>query len=376
MNIIDWSYILFFLLVLHTFFWIKQTKRKKKKCKIISEFFEHTTSTLKKIGPKSFILNYGLTKIYVYNPSIEIDDDGDIICISRITGRTTDYCRKTQRPTNFTYNKLINDEINRFPKKLRNEISSMIVFKIKDPSKFTVINNFKISSICSNRWTETPEAQGIEDPRLFKYNNDLWIYAHYRGNTIDFEVNGSCKHTPILFKLSEPDKIIKLNLDGMTKIDKNWMPFEYNNQLYFEYSISPHIILKCDINTGYCTKLYSTDYNGDKTLEFGCGSPPQKIKVDEIEYFLGLGHIRINRPEAIRKNFFYLFTSEPPFKIIKKGNLFNIVDKSKKIEFGSGMIIRDNKIIIISAGIEDCFGVIKEYDLEQILKSLNNVLLT
>ena len=106
--------------------------------------------------------------------------------------------------------------------------------------------------------------------------------------------------------------------------------------------------MKCDINTGYCTKLYSTDYNGDKTLEFGCGSPPQKIKVDEIEYFLGLGHIRINRPEAIRKNFFYLFTSEPPFKIIKKGNLFNIVDKSKKIEFGSGMIIRDNKKIIIA----------------------------
>ena len=58
------------------------------------------------------------------------------------------------------------------------------------------------------------------------------------------------------------------------KVEKNWMPFEHTGsdeqqqqqqqgqgaQLYVVYSLSPHVILAIDVETGLCTEAYATHY--------------------------------------------------------------------------------------------------------------------
>lgn len=331
---------------------------------------------LKSIGPGPFVLKDGVTKIYIYNPSIDLDENGDIVCVNRLTGRIAAECKKIFDPSDFSSSDVIEKEISRFPKTFQPEISSVVYFKLNNPNDFKVLYTFPLQSLCHSKWTKhSPEAQGLEDPRLFTFQKELWVYSHFRGDiNTNTNTNQMCAHIPVIFKVSEPNKLIKLTMDNMMAIEKNWMPFEYNGQLYFEYSITPHIIIHCDLKTGVCTKAYETDYKkAFFEKHFGGGAPPKLFLYNGHYFYLGFGHTRENEPKTTRKNFFYVFRADPPFDIILLGDEFDVLDPPKDIEFGSGLLIRNNKQVIISAGIEDCYGIIKDYDLETILKTLRRV---
>ena len=53
------------------------------------------------------------------------------------------------------------------------------------------------------------------------------------------------------------------------------------------------------------------------------------------------------------------------------GSEFDIMEYYHPIEFGSGLLIsKDGKRVIISSGISDCYSVICEYNLADVLSSL------
>jgi hypothetical protein len=166
------------------------------------------------------------------------------------------------------------------------------------------------------------------------------------------------------------------------------MPFEYNNELYFEYSIEPHIILKAqiDINKnplGYCDKIYKTENNkiyknnnNKNKIELGGGSPSVRIKLNGNFYYLGLCHTRgIIKKITTRKNLFYIFRGEPPFDIIYFGKEIHLCNNINNIEFATGLIVEnynnsdkiDDYKVIVSYGIDDCCGYINEYKLNDII---------
>lgn len=313
-------------------------------------------------------------KLYVYNPSIDFGKDGKLYCVSRLTGRHSSECNKKD----FKNSVVINRYINKFPDEYKNEISLIIYFPVDNPSNFKILHDFDTNNLCREKWIQhSPEAQGLEDPRLFTYKGEQWVYSHYRGKIAE-----KCQHSPSIFKVSDPQNILTLYTDDMSSLEKNWMPFEYEGELYFEYNISPHTILKCDMTTGYCYKIYETDTVESDIMsinKLGGGSPSKLftdtegiIGIKGEKYFLGFAHTRLTDP-VIRKNFFYVFEAVEPFSICMIGSEIDVMDYKAEIEFGSGMVIKNNKKVIISCGISDCFGVLKEYDLVDLLKSLRKV---
>ena len=307
--------------------------------------------------------------LYVYNSSIAFDSSGDIIGVSRVTGNK-DCSTRNYTENEFVHSKQVDLEINKYlnydPNYQKN-LSTVIMWKLKELPKFTILPLFSSKQICNGLDTN----QGIQDARLFTFRGGIWLYGHFRGYL------GGCMHIPIIIPVSDPLKpsnMIKLITENMQEQEKNWMPFEVSGELYFVYSISPHIILKCDVSTGWCKKVYSSDnIRGDEILKkpVGGGTPAIKISIKGESFFLSLAHTRqINGP-VVRKNFFYVFRSIPPFDIVMVGSEFDIMEYYHPIEFGSGLLLsKDEKRVIISSGISDCYSVICEYNLADVLSSL------
>jgi len=179
----------------------------------------------------------------------------------------------------------------------------------------------------------------------------------------------------------------KIRKYGRKERYKNWMPFEYINELYFVYIISPHIILKCDINTGICNKLYETDNINNKIKydhipnllkmsHIECNVPPIIINMNKQKYYLNIGHVSqilSDNTIPIRKSFFYIFNYEPPFDIIMYGKPFDIMNEYYAlVELVCGLIIKNN-IVTISAGINDTYSILCDINLDEILNSLYKV---
>lgn len=314
-------------------------------------------------------------KIYVYNPSIAYDNNGDIVGVSRMTGKIASECKRYDRSNNFVKNDTVNQELQQYNnnnREFHKNMSTVIYWKLKDLPQFTIVPLFSSKNICeNNEILET--SQGIEDPRIFRFRNELWIYGHFRGFL------GECIHTPIIVKATPPysiENVIKLKTHIKTEhLEKNWMPFEYKGELYFVYSISPHIILKCNVKTGFCYEMYRTDMLKHHPLtknHLGGGAPPVLVNYEGNSYFLSISHTRNNDPRVIRKNFFYLFRAEPPFDIVSVSKIFNADEEEyHDIEFASGLLVnKENKRIIVSYGISDCYSIMKEYVLEDILKNM------
>jgi len=320
------------------------------------------------------------TRIYEYNPSIFQQKNGDYIYTSRLSG----HCAKDREIKcntilkNQTYNKDINDAFSLFPKKFINCYSHSIIRNLNtNESQIVPFNDKHLKDLKTNNFLNY---LGCEDPRLFYYNNICWSYFHYIGKDILNGTNDVSKYITIA-PLDNLDKFIYLYTDNMKRTEKNWMPFEYNNELYFEYSIQPHIILKAKLDknknpTGYCPKVYNTKTNYPKKRDFGGGAPSIKIKLNGKYYYLGIAHTRGKTSSiTVRKNLFYIFRAEPPFDIIWIGPEINMLNITINIDFATGLIVKnENKsdniedyTVIVSYGIEDCCGFVNEYKLSDIL---------
>ena len=96
------------------------------------------------------------------------------------------------------------------------------------------------------------EENESEDPRLFLYNNEIYII---------FNVKEGEGRQVCISKYDE-FKPVKLFLkDGkMNKIEKNWSPLVKENKLYFVYSYHPLIIITYDFNEeGRCDIVYKKE---------------------------------------------------------------------------------------------------------------------
>ena len=332
----------------------------------ITHGFINTDQPVKKIQSSA-------QRLYVYNPSIAYDNNGEIVGVSRMTGKIAKECTYF-KDSDFQRDGKIDREMVQYKPKFSNDLSTVVMWKLNELPNFTVIPMFSAEKICDNNdYLET--SQGVEDPRLFRFRGKLWIYAHYRG-----ALSNECTHAPVIIPVEDDfnyNSMIRLSTDNMKWIEKNWMPFEYNGELYFIYDISPHIILKCDLSTGYCREVYRSEnlyYDSISSKHLGGGAPPVKFMLKGKPYFITIAHTRENKPHIVRKNFFYVFRAEPPFDIVMVGSEFDVMEDYRAIEFGSGLLLsKDAKKVIISAGISDCYSVMCEYNLSDVLSTLRHV---
>jgi len=151
-----------------------------------------------------------------------------------------------------------------------------------------------------------------------------------------------------------------LNYNESSKIEKNWTPFKYKNQLYISQYLNPHIILKVDINTGKCNKIFSNNKFKYKYNLYG-GTP--SILFENLGYYFGICHTNTKGLLDIKRNYYcigYLFNSNPPFNIIKISEPFIFFKRNDKldvfniqnVEFPIGLQ-KINNDLFISLGFND-----------------------
>ena len=232
--------------------------------------------------------------------------------------------------------------------KIRNSIL------IQKPDKSIV----KVQYIKSNKYKNC--AEQYEDPRPIIYDDKLIL-------VVNDPQQMKCKNKMALLILSLhtleqnisniiPETVVPL-IYPSNRIEKNWMPLVYHDELYFIYQINPHIVLKCDINSGNCTKIAQTQNNCIPKGLRG-GTPAKQINKD---YFITFGHFkrRIFGMKQIYTTIGYLFEAKPPFSIVQVSKEFFIDNDFEKnkfkniIQFASGLEIFDEKIYL-TFGHNDC----------------------
>ncbi len=127
--------------------------------------------------------------------------------------------------------------------------------------------------------------QGLEDGRHIFYNDKL--YASFTS----FEYARDPKASMVLAHIDHKDnyiikKIVPLKYEE-NKIQKNWVPFEYQGKLCFVYSYEPFIILEVNPDNGECKEIVNKEFKY-KFNEIRGSAPP--IWIEKYNCYLILTH--------------------------------------------------------------------------------------
>lgn len=327
------------------------------------EPFITLSNTVKKNIPIGPFIIHGW-KFFPMNPSIDFNRDNGIQCIARLDNNVE--CFKLTNLSFIDISELSSSKLKNKMEILQkhkdgNHMLNLIVsFEIGHEKHMKLFDNLNNETFLDNH-------NGHEDPRYFSYLNNRWVYANSR-------VSGDWEGRTIIFPESDPNDITTLFYDKANKVEKNWMPFQHHNSLMFEYSLQPHIILKCHLRSGDCEEVYRTACDSPlfDTYKCGGGAPAKLITWNQKDYFLGLAHISINESPVVRKTFFYAFDSEPPFQISYVGEPIDFSPEDH-IEFATGLLIQNNETVIVSYGKNDCSCEMIYLNLDEIMTSLQKV---
>ncbi len=179
--------------------------------------------------------------------------------------------------------------------------------------------------------------QGLEDGRHIKYNGKTYI------SFTSFEYGKEAKASMVLTRLNDKyqiDKIVSLKYHE-DRIQKNWVPFEYEGKLCFVYSYQPFVILSVDPETGNCEEIVNKQYQyhlGDLR-----GSAPP-IWIEKHQCYLIMTHEVIMH--GTRKYIHRFLMFDRDWNLLKIGEPFYF--KNLFIEFSLSIIYnpKTDKLII------------------------------
>lgn len=322
---------------------------------VVTKIMSNTVPTkCKEKYTTAFLHNDG-SYYYAYNPSIIYDNDGKLVTIVRVSTPLFNYESMNYFDLIDKYKSVLNIH----------NTSHIFLYDLYNIENIRPVLKTNISNVCNT----TPN--GFEDPRLFKFQNKIWIIMSFRGKIP--EKNIICGHHQVICPLSDPSNIVKLKYNKSLEIEKNWLPFEHNGELYAIYSIIPYRVIKINSDTGKCVNFYYEDVKNKNIIlsdGVGGGSAPVLAKIKNIECFLVMGHSRQHNI-GFRKNFFFTISPTPPFRLLEMSSEIHL-DPANNIEFGSGLVV-DGDNIKIAVGIDDYYFKINTYTKENIEKILSPV---
>lgn len=228
--------------------------------------------------------------------------------------------------------------------------------------------------------------EASEDPRCFRIKEKTYIsYSHIKEwqpkPIVDMELLELGEH-PVALQYKE------------SRIEKNWVPLVYNDDLYFIYQYNPYTLLKVsDISSGEVELVYK---NRETNHAINCweknwgkirgGTPAIEIEDSFVAFF--------HSSYRIGKNMHYVigaatFEKTPPFtitKISKEPIVYKEMYQEKitnfkspyikqfcmYITFPSGVIEKDNQLYVV-CGDNDIGIHLLVIDKNALIRSLENV---
>jgi predicted GH43/DUF377 family glycosyl hydrolase len=228
-----------------------------------------------------------------------------------------------------------------------------------------------------------------EDARLFRYKGKIFVI--YNDN-IDLNNPTIYDRRDMFisevirlqdrFVLSSPLKLFCQEKQSRAW-EKNWVPFEWNHNLYLGYSLNPHEILYANLMSGSCFSVYSSSHFSSWNYGTLRGSSAACLVDGE---YLSLFHSSKymsseSSYDQMAWHYFmgaYTFAANPPFQItriskkpIVKDHFYEPTDYWKKVIFPGGFVVDGNRIHI-AYGKNDSEIWIATLDKDKLLESLES----
>jgi hypothetical protein len=144
----------------------------------------------------------------------------------------------------------------------------------------------------------------------------------------------------------------RLAFGEYTSDEKNWMAFTYENELYYIYSVEPHVIVKANAADGECERAYETSSDLFQQLSSrvslrGSGTA---LRYNEDEYIAILHTKEKSTSEGGYATRAYKFEARPPFRIIGISKPLKL--QSNELAFASSLTLVEDKVIV-GYGVHD-----------------------
>ncbi len=229
-----------------------------------------------------------------------------------------------------------------------------------------------------------------QDPRLITVGSRLFVvYNNILEDVIHREMRrifiSELNYDGSTFTASNPECLKHFESENGMCYEKNWVPFDFNDQLHLSYSIIPHKVLRPISGTNTCETVCNTM----TPFKWGWGVPrggTQAIK--DGDQYLGFFHSWENRStvQSSGKKIChyvmgaYTFNSEPPFNITAASTLpiiskvfyeppFYKTWKPMRCIFPAGLILDEN-FAWVTYGRQDHEMWVVKIDKKKLLTSL------
>lgn len=232
-----------------------------------------------------------------------------------------------------------------------------------------------------------PCPESYDDPRSLLYRDQLVLivnnaqHARCHRTMVALFIDMTDMEDLECVAILRPSRIVELSYKKSRRVEKNWMPFVYRDKLYFVYSVNPHVILRCDTETGTCTEAAVTHYRDDQVSHHLRGGTPC-LFLPQKNCYLTAVHNRhsIAGVKLVYTSVLYLFEAQPPFRIVAVSPEFFMDDDFEThrfkqiIQFVAGMVLdASDGRLYISYGVADCHSKVLSLPLDSVMALLRPV---
>ena len=223
------------------------------------------------------------------------------------------------------------------------------------------------------------------DPRLLKIDDTIYIIFSSSGQTDPHSLISShlnlctIDYSEVGVTVSNR---ISLNVSFQQNWEKNWVPFNYKNMIYLEYTINPQVVIIPYLMDGSCkaSSRNSQNIHWPYGIIRG-GTPALPIEED----YLGFFHSSKIDSKTNKYTYYvgaYIFSNDPPFNLKKVSsepfshpNFYSTKHSpstTSRVIFPGGFVIRDDKIYLCY-GENDAAIKVMVLDKSELYRSMKNV---
>ncbi len=236
------------------------------------------------------------------------------------------------------------------------------------------------------RKSKTPSQ--AEDARFFTYRDKIFLI--YNDNIDEIFFDQSKRRDLFIaelsfaeghYQLSSPLKLFFEEKYHSQSQQKNWVPFEWQNNLFFSYSIHPHQVLSANLKNGSCYSLHKT--NPPIQWPYGSLRGSSQAQLVDGQYLAFFHSSAKTRSPASYDwklwHYFmgaYTFSAEPPFtltrmtpKPIMAEEFYTPSYREKRVVFPGGFVV-DGAYIYVAYGKDDCEMWIATLDKEALKQAM------
>lgn len=235
---------------------------------------------------------------------------------------------------------------------------------------------------------ETPSQS--EDARLFSvngkfyviYNDNIELIQPYSWERRDMYL-AEVLYDGERFSLGTPLRLTHENIYKHREApwQKNWTPFEWQNELKLLFEINPMEVIQPNLETGKCRVVSVTKKEVHWSLsELRGGSPALFLDGEYLAFFHSAVHMKSPSSDHMDLWHYFMgaftFSAEPPFELtsisqepINHPSFYTYSSYSKRVIYPGGFVVR-GPYVYLSYGKDDCEICIAKIDMQALRNSM------